>query len=444
MNKIGLIILVLLLCRIGMAVGQTAAPDSSSVVFINVNVWDGKQDSLLKNAQVVIVGNHIHQVGTGVTLPAGAKIIDGKGCTLLPGLSDAHVHLMFNMPMDKLYHSAPMAYVAIRAVKSAENMLNQGFTTVRDMGGPVGGVKQAIDEGSVAGPRIYSSEAVISQTAGHGDMRNPNDMNAHSGYNNVQSAEVFGWAYVADGRPEVLSAVRENLRHGASQINMMAGKGIVVGPDPLYSAQFTEDELRAGVEAASDWGTYAGVHAYTPECIMRALNAGVKTIEHGHLINDTAMVMIRNKGAYLVPQCYWVLRDPNTADRPEQFKAAQAGVANEMDLAKKHGVKLGFGSDISGYPGAGQDALSEFTARTKWFTPVEVLRQATSGNAEIFALSGRLNPYPDGPLGVIQQGAYADLLLYEGNPLQDIQVIVDYPKHLKLIMKDGKIYKNEL
>lgn len=444
MKKIGLFIVLLMLCRWGTASAQATESDSSAVVFINVNVWDGLSDSLLRNAQIVVIGNHIHQVGSGVTLPGGAKIIDGKGCTVIPGLSDAHVHLMFNMPMDKLYNSAPVAYVAARAVKSAENFLKEGFTTVRDMGGPVGGIKKAIDEGIIPGPRIYPSEAIISQTSGHGDMRNPNEINSHLLCNCAPPFELLGWSYLADGRPEVLNAVRENLRHGASQIKMMAGGGIATNYDPLHTVQFTEDELKAGVEAASDWGTYVGVHVYNPEGIMRALNAGVKTIEHGHLANDTAMMMIRDKGAYLVPQSYWILKDASMSNHPDKFKEAQAGAEHEMELAKKYGVKLGFGTDVFGYLGVEKDALSEFTARTKWYTPVEILKQATSGNAEIFALSGQLNPYPGGALGVIKEGAYADLLLYDKNPLEDIQVIVDYPAHLKLIMKDGKVYKNEL
>lgn len=444
MSKIGLLILIFVLCRLGMASGQMPAADSSAVVFINVNVWDGLSDSLVKNIQVVVVGNRIRQVGSGVTLPGGAKIIDGKGGTLIPGLSDAHVHLMFNRPMDQIYNALPMAYLAVGAAKSAENFLQQGFTTVRDMGGPVSGVKRAIDEGMIPGPRIYPSEALISQTCGHGDMRNPNEIDTHLSGNCASAFELLGWSYLADGRPEVLNAVRENLRHGASQIKMMAGGGIATNYDPLHTVQFTEDELKAGVEAASDWGTYVAVHVYHPEGIMRALNAGVKTIEHGHLINDTAMMMIRDKGAYLVPQSYWVLMSDSMSNHPAKFREAQEGAIHEMELAKKYGVKLGFGTDVFGYPGVEKDALKEFIARTQWFTPVEVLKQATSGNAEIFALSGRLNPYPEGPLGVIQEGAYADLLIYDGNPLEDLQLVVDYPAHLKLIMKDGKIYKNEL
>lgn len=416
----------------------------SLIVITNVNVWDGLSDSLNSNYQVLIRGNHIQEVAPKVSLPAGAKIIDGKGYTLIPGLSDAHLHLMFNVPMNEAYNNAHWAYIGARAAKMAENFLMEGFTTVRDMGGPVFGLKQAIDEGDVPGPRIYPSGALISQTCGHGDMRNPNDLNPQWAGNNASLFQLQGWSYLADGREQVLNAVRENLRHGATQIKMMAGGGIATEFDPLHTVQFTEDELKAGVQAAEDWGTYVGVHVYNAEGIIRALNAGVKSIEHGHLINDTAMSLLKEKGAFLVPQSYWVMEDASFSNNPDKFIQAQAGAAHEMELAKKYGVKLAFGTDIFGDLGIEPDALKEFAARVKWYTPVEVLKQATSGNAGLFALSGKLNPYPDGTLGVIKSGAYADLLIYEGNPLQDITVIVDFPKHLKFIMKDGKIYKNEL
>lgn len=416
----------------------------SLIVITNVNVWDGLSDSLNSNYQVLVRGNHIQEVAPKVSLPAGAKIIDGKGYTLIPGLSDAHLHLMFNVPMDKAYNNAHWAYIGARAAKMAENFLMEGFTTVRDMGGPVFGLKQAIDEGDVPGPRIYPSGALVSQTCGHGDMRNPNDLNPQWSGNNVGLFQLQGWSYLADGRDQVLNAVRENLRHGATQIKMMAGGGIATEFDPLHTVQFTEDELKAGVQAAEDWGTYVGVHVYNAEGIIRALNAGVKSIEHGHLINDTAMSLLKEKGAFLVPQSYWVMEDASFSNNPDKFLQAQTGAAHEMELAKKYGVKLAFGTDVFGDLGIEPDALKEFASRIKWYTPVEVLRQATSGNAELFALSGKLNPYPDGALGVIKNGAYADLLIYEGNPLQDITVIVDFSKHLKFIMKDGKIYKNEL
>lgn len=414
------------------------------IVITNVNVWNGLDDSLRTNYQVLIYGNHINEVGPRVTLPTGAKVINGKGHTLIPGLLDAHLHLMFNVPMEEAYNNAHWAYIAARAAKMAENFLMQGFTTVRDMGGPVFGIKQAIDEGIIPGPRIYPSGALISQTSGHGDMRNPNDPNPRWAGSNANPFQLMGWSYITDGRPEVLNAVRENLRHGASQIKMMAGGGVATNYDPLHTVQFTPDELKAGVEAAEDWGTYVGVHVYNAEGIRRALEAGVKSIEHGHLIDDTTMQMIKNKGVFLVPQSYWTTENATFSNNPEKFREAQQGAGNEMELAKKYNVKLAFGTDVFGNIGIEPDAMKEFTTRTKWYTPVEVLKQATSQNAALFGLSGKLNPYPHGELGVIVPGAYADLLIYEGNPLQDIQVIVDFKNHLKFIMKDGKVYKNEL
>lgn len=443
MKRFKLLLGIFMVCWTSALFAQTAA-DTTVIMITNVNVWDGLSDSLQENCQVLVVGNHISRVASNIIPPAGALIIDGKGNTLIPGLSDAHLHLMFNVPMDQAYNNAHWAYVAARAAKAAENFLMEGFTTIRDMGGPVFGIKQAIDEGCIPGPRIYPSGALISQTSGHGDMRNANDMNPHWAGNNANLFQLQGWSYLADGQDEVLNAVRENLRHGATQIKMMAGGGIATDFDPLHTVQFTPEELEAGVKAAADWGTYVGVHVYNAEGIMRALEAGVKSIEHGHLINDTAMQMLKAKEAFLVPQSYWVYVNPQQSMNAVKFREAQEGAAREMELAKKYGVKLAFGTDVFGALGIEPDALKEFTARVKWYTPVEVLKQATSQNAELFALSGKLNPYPDGLLGVVKEGAYADLLIYEGNPLENIGVIVDFENNLKFIMKDGKIYKNEL
>ncbi len=416
--------------------------DSSYILITNVNVWDGLSDTILPNQQVLIEGNRIRQISSGINMTGRTKVIDGKGNTLIPGLSDAHVHLMYTMPMDKVYNTAHWSYMGARAAKMAENFLMEGFTTVRDMGGPVFGLKQAIDEGSVAGPRIYPCGALISQTSGRGDVRNLNDMNPRWNGNNMNLFQMQGWAYLADGGPEVLRAVRENLRNGACQIKMVAGGAMPTGP--LHSVQFTKEELQAGVQAASDWGTYVAVHVYNPEGIMRALEAGVKVIEHGHMINDTAMHLLKEKDAFLVPQCYWVMEETAFSKHPDNFKKLQESVDCQMELAKKYGVKVAYGTDAHGDLGVESNALKEFIARTRWYTPVEILRQATSQNAELFALSGELNPYPDGSIGVIREGAYADLLIYDGNPLEDIQVIVDFKDHLKFIMKDGKIYKDEL
>lgn len=419
-------------------------PDSITAI-TNVKVWDGHADKAVENCTVVVRGNLVSEVGPDVKVPAGAMVIDGKGGTLIPGLSDAHLHLMFNAPMNRMYNDYHWAYAAARAVKMAENFLMLGFTTIRDMGGPVFGIKNAIDEGLFPGPRIYPSGALVSQTSGHGDMRNPNEMDRHIRSNVGAPYELLGWSYLVDGVPSVLNGVRDNLRHGSSQIKMMAGGGIATRYDPLESLQFTEEELRAGVKAATDWGTYVGVHVYTAEGIERALRAGAKTIEHGQLADEKAIKMIADSGAWLVPQSYWTMMDANTySNHPAKFRQAQEGAVREMELAKKYNVKLGYGTDTFGELGIEPQALLEFKSRARWYTPVEILRQATSNNAEIFAMSGLVNPYTEGKLGVIEPGAYADLLVYNENPLEDILVVTRPEETLVLLMKDGKLYKNLL
>ncbi len=426
------------------ALAQPAA-DSVVVVIQNVLLWDGLSDTATPNQAVLVVGNHIRQVGRTIVPPTGALRIDGKGHLLMPGLTDAHLHLMYNQSVGSLGDnlSAHWGYMSARAVKTAQNLLMLGFTTVRDMGGPVFGIKQAIDEGIIPGPRIYPSGAFVSQTSGHGDIRPRNDPNPNWTGGPAGLAQQQGWAYLADGRPQVLNAVRENLRQGATQIKMMAGGGISSVFDPLHTVQFTSDELLAGVEAAADWGTYVSVHAYYPEAIRRALLAGVKSIEHGHLIDEETMQLLRQKGAFLVPQSYWMDIPLQFSSNAAKLRLVQQGAARQMELAKKYGVRLAFGTDVFGKINNEQQAFQEFTSRVRWFRPVEVLRQATSVNAELFALTGRLNPYPDA-LGVIRPGAYADLLLYEGNPLDNIEIITRPEQTLKLIMKDGKIIKNTL
>ncbi|MFZ9057601.1 MAG: amidohydrolase family protein [Flavobacteriaceae bacterium] len=432
---------------------STLGYTQSSILIKNAQVWDGLSDTVQPNTSVLIQDNLIVAVGPSIRAPRGAQIIDARGKTLIPGLSDAHVHLTLTEGMQKIRGEAHWMYTALRAGVSAEHFLQLGFTTVRDLGGPVFGLKKAIDEGLVPGPRIYPSGAFISQTSGHGDSRNPNEPNPYWAGNSLHPIDALGWAFVVDGRTEVLKAARENLRQGATQLKVMAGGGIDSEFDPIHSVQFTPDELRAAVEAAEDWDTYVAVHIYNSEGAIRALEAGVKCLDHGHLLNEVAIKLIKEKQAWLVPQAYWIDAPADFwapgQDRipPETLKKVNIvleGTQKQMDLAKKYNLKLGFGSDAYGGLGLESLALTEFTARQKWYTPVEILRQATSGNAELFALSGKTNPYQQGALGVIQAGAYADLLLYDGNPLENLSVVTDPKKFLKLIIKDGKIYKDEL
>ena len=419
----------------------------------NVNVWDGTSDRLQKTVQVLIADNLVQKVGKNVTAPEGAVIIDGNGFTLIPGLSDAHVHLSANMSSKEARNEAHWMYTSVRTAKAAENFLMLGFTTVRDIGGPVFGIKRAVDEGLIPGPRIYPSGAYISQTSGHGDFRSANEPSVALSGGQMQAADLLGWAYVVDGVPEVLKAARENLRKGATQLKVMAGGGIASDFDPIHSVQFTSEELEAAVQAAADWDTYVAAHIYESKGAIRALNAGVKCLEHGHLFNEETIKLIKEKDAWLVPQAFWndtpasfwvPGKDTIPVALDKKIKPVLEGTDIVFKLAKKYDINVGFGSDAYGDLGYESYALTEFTSRTKWYSPLEILKQATSGNARLFSLSGRINPYTEGKLGVITEGAYADLLIYEGNPIEDMKVIANPEKNLKLIMKDGKVYKNEL
>jgi len=400
----------------------------NTIVIENVNVWDGTSTKLKNDVSVLIEDNLIANVSKSIKAPQDATIIDGKGKTLIPGLSDAHVHLALTMGMSKIRNNEDWMYVAVKAAKSAENFLMLGFTTVRDLGGPAFGIKKAVDEGLIPGPRIYPSGAFISQTSGHGDSRNPNEPSLLWSGSAMHPIDALGWSYVVDGVPEVLKASRENLRKGATQLKVMAGGGIDSEFDPIHSIQFTFEELEAAVKAAADWDTYVAVHIYNAKGAIRALKAGVKCLDHGHLINEEVVKLIKQKDAWLVPQTFWTTAPadfwaPGMDDIPERLnkklKPVLEGTVHAMDLAKKYKINIGFGTDAYGSLGFENLALTEFTARTRWFSPLEILKQATSENARLLALSGDSNPYQKGQLGVIKKGAYADLLIYDGNPLQD-------------------------
>jgi imidazolonepropionase-like amidohydrolase len=347
------------------------------------------------------------------------------------------------MPLGEMKNADEM-YLALRGAREAKRTLMSGFTTVREMAGPAFGLKRAIDEGLIDGPRIFPSGAAITQTSGHGDFRLRTDR--HRLWGGLPDRfEATGFATLADGAPEVLAAVREQLRLGASQIKVMAGGGVTSVYDPLDVVQYTDDELRAAVKAATDWGTYVAVHIYNPTGIKRAIEAGVKTIEHGHLVDEAMMKLMAERGIFLSTQVMpFVIEQPvMSADQKRKLAQAREGTDLMMRLAKKHGVKITFGTDFVTSPELMANAPKEFTARLKWFEPVEVLKQATSTAAELLTLSGPRNPYP-GKLGVIEEGALADLLLIDGDPLKDLKLLLDPDKNLVVIVKNGVIYKQKV
>jgi imidazolonepropionase-like amidohydrolase len=411
------------------------------VLFKNVRVFDGKTERLAEGMEVLVEGNKIARISkTSIDAPS-ARIIQGRGRTLMPGLIDAHAHTILESVSLWEIFVTDIGYVHIAAARAAERQLMRGFTTVRDVGGPSFGLKSAIDAGLAKGPRIYPSGATISQTGGHGDFGGRGDV-PHVAGSALSYPERVGMTIIADGVDQVLWRAREQLRQGASQIKLMAGGGVASNFDPLDVAQYTEAEMRAAVEAAENWGTYVTVHAYTPRAMQTAVAAGVKCIEHGQLMDEATAKLLAQKRIWLSLQPFLDDEDaiPMSGENREKQVQVSAGTDNAYKLAKKYKIKVAFGTDTLFNAKLAERQGKQLTKLTRWFTPFEVLRMATSVNAELLALSGPRNPYP-GKLGVIEEGALADLLLVDGDPLKDISVIANPEQRFVLIMKDGRIYK---
>lgn len=412
-----------------------------------MRIFDGTGSPLSAVSNVLVRGSVIEKISKDpipVDRSARTTIVNGNGRTLMPGLIDAHTHMaMAAIPMLTLMTADPN-YGMIRSARAAEEMLMRGFTSARDMGGSTFGMKRAIDEGFSPGPRIWPSGATISQTSGHGDFRLPSDV-PRDGADQLHFTEKLGHTAITDGTGEVLRRVREQLMRGASQIKLMAGGGVSSNFDPLDVTQFTEAEIRAAVEATEDWGTYVTVHAYTPRAIQKAINAGVRCIEHGQLADEASVRLMADKGIWWNLQPFLDDEDatpfpPGSPNRAKQLQMF-SGTENAYALAKKYKIKLSFGSDtlFDGKIAARQGAQLAKLAR--WFTPAEVLKMATGDNGELLGMSGLRSPYP-GRIGVVAEGALADLLLVEGDPTANLRLIEDPGKNFVVIMKDGVFYKN--
>ena len=425
-----------------------ASEPPALTLFENVRIFDGKTGPLSASMNVLVRGNTIEKISKDpipIDGNSSAKVIAGGGRTLMPGLIDAHWHTMLVRPTPTALLVDDVGYLNLMAGAEATDTLMRGFTTVRDMGGPSFGLKRAIDEGIVAGPRIYPSGAIITVTGGHGDFRQPNELPRVLGAP-LSRQELMGASMIADSPDEVRVRVREQLMQGASQIKLTAGGGVASPHSPLDVSTFTEAELRAAVEAAENWGTYVTVHAYTPVSIQRAIAAGVKCIEHGHLMDEPTAKLIAERGIWLSTQAFPdEMADAFPEGSQERAKAFEvfAGTDKTMALAKKYKLKTAWGTDILFSQRLAQRQGELLVKFTRWYTPGETLAMATGTNGELLAMSGERNPYP-GKLGVIEQGALADLLLVDGDPIADIKLIEDPAKNLVVIMKDGKIYKNIL
>ncbi|MBB1139957.1 amidohydrolase family protein [Myroides sp. WP-1] len=423
----------------------TATFAQNKIVLSNVEIFNGK-DNKTKVGSIVIEKNKIVKIIAGKASGSDldqAQVIDGQGKFVMPGMIDSHWHSFLAANSNQAIMLGDESFLFINAAKESENTLQRGFTTVRDLGGHVMGIKQANDYGINKGPRIYPSEAMISQTGGHGDASFPwtePRMIDHT----PPRFQVLGGSIIADGEQEVTVAAREQLRKGASQLKVMAGGGVATIYDPLDATQYTTKEIKAAVDAAENWGTYVTVHAYTPKAVKQAIDAGVKCVDHGHLLDEATVKILGEKDIWLSMQPFDL--DASAYTNPEQAAnkvLVGQGTENVYTWAKKHKVKLAFGTDLVSPP---KNPLrqNELVVNLKqWFTNFEILKMITYDNAQLLKMSGPRNPYP-ADLGTLAEDAYADILLFDKSPLEDISVIGDPKNNILLIIKDGKIYKDQL
>ncbi|MFE4516967.1 amidohydrolase family protein [Kitasatospora sp. NPDC056783] len=422
-------------------------PPPAPILIENVRVFDSLGSVLTPPTAVLIQDRRIKAIGT-VRPPTGTVVIDGGERVLMPGLTDAHVHLFAVGTSLAGLTTGPTGTGYYNALAQAERMLMRGFTTVRDMAGDVASLRQVLDAGTFPGPRVYPSQAAISQTSGHGDFSDVHESASTFSCGAHARAEQIGFLRVADGRDQVLAAVREQLKRGASQIKVMAGGGVTSAYDPLDVLQYTPDELSAAVEAATDWGTYVSAHVYNDEGIRRAVAAGIRSIEHGHLAaGPDTLELMADEGVWLSTQPF-IESDHEQADPEHAAKNAQvcAGVVDTFAWAREAGTRIAFGTDLLLEPekaGLQNEMLTRLSTRFG-FRPAEALSIATSGNAALFRLSGERDPYKAARLGEITVDAWADVLLVEGDPTEDLTVLGDPERNLAVIIKDGRIHKNTL
>jgi imidazolonepropionase-like amidohydrolase len=423
------------------------ATQSAPLAFTDLRLFDGVSRALRNDLRVIVEGERISAVEPASNpLDASMRIIRCGGRVLMPGLIDAHYHVMLaSLSLNDLM-TADLGYINLAAAAEASRLLLRGFTTIRDLAGPCFGLKRAIDTGLVPGPRIWPSGAMITQTGGHGDYRAPHEIptarNAPPSH-----GDAFGLGAIADGEAEVLRRAREQLMLGASQLKLAAGGGVTSAHDPIDVSQFTEHEFRVAVDAAENWGTYVTVHAYTPRAITTALRAGVRCVEHGQLMDDECARRMAGEGIWLSTQPFLDDEDalpfPQNSAQWEKQQRVTRGTDATYEMAAKHGIKTAWGTDILFDAKLSQRQGAQLAKMTRWHEPVDILTTATSVNAELLQMAGQRNPYP-APVGVIAPGACADLLLVDGDPLRDIGLLAEPESNLLVIMKDGRLYKNAL
>lgn len=444
-----------------MALPAAAQDDPPQTLFTNVHVFDGVNEARIENASVLVEGNLIKTVSTDAIDAPGATVIDGGGRTLTPGFIEVHAHLMLMGPsIPSMEANSTWEDFGIHGTRMAEMYLMQGFTTVRDAGGANGGLRRAIDAGQIIGPRYYPSGAFIGTRGGHADFANfTSPPGASTNFGRLNMAQE------ADSVADVQKFGRNNFRMGATQLKYMQSGGVVSAFDPWQLLAGSREEIEAAVQVASEYGSYVMAHSYRKEAILNALDAGVMSIEHGFAFDCDIAEVMNEKGAYITTNL--TAFDPGLLDIPAiasvpaslaKAKSASETFAGYVDNMNECPVKRGFQTDCVGTVEACNIQVAyEKHLNNEFFGPVTSMQTLTSVGGEIVALSGDfMNPYLDGKLGVIEEGAYADILIMDGNPLEDFSVVgtgdqwfgaperPESPETIRIIMKDGVIYKNTL
>jgi len=410
----------------------------SQYLFRNLNLLDPRWTEARSGYEVLVEDQHIKEVSAKPIKSSGAQVVDCGKRTLMPGLIDCHVHVFLSEVNIRNLESVPLTLLTARAADLMKGMINRGFTTVRDTGGADWGIKTAVESGLIPGPRLFISGRAIGPTGGHSDSRRRTDQGMPSC--GCCNAMVYSMA-IADGADGVRKAVREQMRQGADQVKIMCSGGVASPYDPLDSLQFSEAEIAAATDEAKNFGRYVLAHAYTPEAITRAVTNGVRTIEHGNLIDAKSARLLASKGGYMIANLvtYFVMKEKAasfgmTADMLEKNDIVLDGALRSLEICKKAGVKVGYGSDLLGPLQVEQSR--EFIFRAEVLKPLEIIRQATTVGAEILRQEGKL--------GIVEPGAFADLIVVDGNPLKKLELFLDQGAHLPVIMKAGKFHKNRL
>ena len=410
----------------------------SQYLFRNLNLLDPRWTEARGGYEVLVEDQLIKEVSPKPIKSSAAQVVDCGKRTLMPGLIDCHVHVFLSEVNIRNLESVPLTLLTARAADLMKGMIDRGFTTVRDTGGADWGIKTAVESGLIPGPRLFISGRAIGPTGGHSDSRRRTDQGMPSC--GCCNAMVYSMA-IADGADGVRKAVREQMRQGADQVKIMCSGGVASPYDPLDSLQFSEAEIAAATDEAKNFGRYVLAHAYTPEAITRAVTNGVRTIEHGNLIDAKSAKLLASKGGYMVANLvtYFVMKEKAasfgmTADMLEKNDIVLDGALRSLEICKKAGVKVGYGSDLLGPLQVEQSR--EFMFRAEVLKPLEIIRQATTVGAEILRQEGKL--------GIVEPGAFADLIVVDGNPLKKLELFLDQGAHLPAIMKAGKFHKNAL